>query len=446
MTYHPISVTQLNNYIKEKFQEDEFLNNVLVKGEISNFKHHYTGHMYFTLKDENSLIKCVMFKTYTSNLNFVPKDGMKIMVLGTVSVFERDGVYQIYAKAMQQEGIGDLHAEYEKLKAKLEQEGLFDKAHKKSIPFMPKVIGVLSSNTGAVIRDIINVSTRRNPNVYIRLFPVPVQGQGASEKIAKAIEIMNEKQEADVLIIARGGGSLEDLWPFNEEIVARAIYNSRIPIISGVGHEIDFTISDFVADFRAPTPTGAAVAATPDLSEIKRYFSNTFDKINNSINNKMHSYRELINKYKSNYLLNNPMRLYEMKEQKLDILYDKCNNAIYNILNNYKNKIDGFKKNYILNNPKVLYEKEIKNIEILKDNLNDEINNIIKNNTKHIDTLKIKLDLLNPENILDKGYSIVYKDNKIIKDINDINVDDNINIVVKTGKINANVKGVSNNE
>ncbi len=204
MEYQPISVTELNSYIKGKFQEDEYLNNVLVKGEISNFKHHYTGHLYFTLKDENSLIKCIMFKTYTPHLDFVPKDGMKVTILGSVAVFERDGVYQIYAKAMKQDGIGDLHAEYEKLKAKLEQEGLFEAAHKKKIPFMPKCIGVLTSNTGAVIRDIINVSTRRNPNVCIRLFPVPVQGQGAAEKIARAIEIMNEEKLADVLILARG--------------------------------------------------------------------------------------------------------------------------------------------------------------------------------------------------------------------------------------------------
>ena len=205
MEYHPITVTQLNRYVKEKIETDEYLANVLVKGEISNFKHHFTGHMYFTLKDENALVKCVMFKTYTSHLTFTPKDGMKVMILGTVSVFERDGVYQIYAKAMQEEGKGDLHQEFEKLKAKLEKEGLFDVAHKKPIPFLPNCIGVLTSNTGAVIRDIINVSTRRNPNVHIRLLPVPVQGTGAAEKIAKAIQTMNEKKLADVIIIARGG-------------------------------------------------------------------------------------------------------------------------------------------------------------------------------------------------------------------------------------------------
>ena len=231
---------------------------MLVKGEISNFKHHYTGHMYFTLKDENSLIKCVMFKGYTDKLAFIPKDGMKVVILGTVSVFERDGVYQIYAKAMKEDGIGDLHTKYEELKAKLEKEGLFSVEHKKKIPFMPKCVGVLTSNTGAVIRDIINVSTRRNPNVYIKLLPVPVQGPGAAEKIAKAIELMNEKKLADVIIVARGGGSLEDLWTFNEEIVARAIYESKLPIISAVGHETDFTIADFTADLRAPTPSAAA--------------------------------------------------------------------------------------------------------------------------------------------------------------------------------------------
>ena len=245
MEYNPITVSELNQYIKDKIGRDEYLNNVFIKGEISNFKHHYTGHMYFTLKDDKSLIKCIMFKSYTANLNFVPKDGLKVMILGTVSVFERDGVYQIYCKAMQEDGLGSLHVAYEELKKKLEYEGLFDVAHKKPIPKTPKCIGVLTSNTGSVIRDIINVSTRRNPNVYIKLLPVPVQGEGAAVKIAKAIKIMNEQKLADVIILARGGGSLEDLWPFNEEIVARAIYDSELPVISAVGHETDFSISDF---------------------------------------------------------------------------------------------------------------------------------------------------------------------------------------------------------
>ncbi len=277
MKINPITVTELNMYVKDKVAEDEFLNSVLVKGEISNFKHHYTGHMYFTLKDENSLVKCVMFKSSTVTLNFVPKDGMKVIVLGSVGVYERDGVYQIYCKAMQEDGMGSLYVAFEKLKAKLEAEGLFDEAHKKKIPFMPKIIGVLTSNTGAVIRDIINVSTRRNPNVYIRLLPVPVQGEGAAEKIVKAIKLMNEKRLADVIILGRGGGSLEDLWPFNEEIVARAIYDSELPIISAVGHETDFTIADFVADLRAPTPSAAAELAVTDINELE-YSINLFKR------------------------------------------------------------------------------------------------------------------------------------------------------------------------
>ena len=269
MEYNPITVTDLNKYIKNKIDGDEMLNNVLVKGEISNFKNHYTGHMYFTLKDENSLIKCVMFKSYTTHLSFMPKDGMKVMVLGSVAVFERDGIYQIYAKAMKEDGLGSLYTAYEELKKKLEQEGLFAESHKKKIPFMPKTIGVLTSNTGAVIRDIINVSTRRNPGVHIRLYPVPVQGPGAAEKIAEGIKFMNENKLADVLIIGRGGGSLEDLWPFNEEIVARAIYDSELPIISAVGHETDFTIADFVADLRAPTPSAAAELAVANIEDVR---------------------------------------------------------------------------------------------------------------------------------------------------------------------------------
>ncbi len=205
MKIEPITVTYLNKYIKEKVAEDEYLNNVYVKGEISNFKHHYTGHMYFTLKDDSSLIKCIMFKSSTATLNFTPKDGAKVLVLGTVSVFERDGIYQIYVKAMQEDGIGDLYKQYEELKNKLEKEGIFDAKHKQKIPFMPKTVGVLTSQTGSVIRDIINVSTRRNPNVHIRLFPVPVQGKGAEIKIVDAIRIMNEKKLADIIILARGG-------------------------------------------------------------------------------------------------------------------------------------------------------------------------------------------------------------------------------------------------
>ena len=394
MTPNPISVTELNLYIKDQFQKDEYLNNVLIKGEISNFKNHYTGHMYFTLKDENSLIKCVMFKGYTANLGFMPKDGMKVIVLGTVSVYERDGVYQIYAKGMKQEGVGDLHAEFEKLKLKLEQEGLFDKAHKKPIPVMPKCIGVLTSNTGAVIRDIINVSTRRNPNVYIKLLPVPVQGQGAAEKIARAIEIMNEQKLADVIIVARGGGSLEDLWPFNEEIVARAIYNSDLPVISAVGHETDFTIADFVADLRAPTPSAAAELAVPNILDLVQKIQNNERRLCNSL---------------------------KKKSEIMRLRYEKCMSS-----KAFTDPLDRVNKEYML------LDKQIKRIE-------SSITIKVKEKKTYMVEWIAKLDSLSPLKTLTRGYSIVEKDGKMIKSVNDLKSKDRISIKLTDGNKEAEI-------
>ena len=394
MTPNPISVTELNLYIKDRFQSDEFLNNVLIKGEISNFKNHYTGHLYFTLKDENSLIKCVMFKGYTANLGFMPKDGMKVIVFGTVSVYERDGVYQIYAKGMKQEGMGDLHAEFEKLKLKLEKEGLFDKAHKKPIPVMPKCIGVLTSNTGAVIRDIINVSTRRNPNVYIKLLPVPVQGAGASEKIAKAIEIMNEQNLADVIIVARGGGSLEDLWPFNEEIVARAIYDSKLPVISAVGHETDFTIADFVADLRAPTPSAAAELAVPNILEIVQKIQNNERRLQNGL---------------------------KKKAEIMRLRYEKCMSS-----KAFTDPLDRINKNYML------LDKQIKRLE-------SSTKIKVKEKKTYMVEWIAKLDTLSPLKTLTRGYSIVEKDGKMVSSINDLSAKDKISIRLTDGEKQAEI-------
>lgn len=313
-----VTVSDLNQYIKNKIADDEYLNNILVKGEISNFKNHYTGHLYFTLKDEKSLIKCIMFKSYAQKLNFMPKDGMKVFLFGGVSVFERDGVYQIYVKAMEEDGLGDLYTKYQELKSQLEEEGLFDEQHKMPIPIMPRVIGVLTSQTGSVIRDIINVSTRRNPNVVIRLLPVPVQGEGAAEKIADGIEYMNRNKLADVLILARGGGALEDLWPFNEEIVARSIYYSEIPIISAVGHETDFTISDFVADLRAPTPSAAAELSVPDIYEVKQKIITYQNRLRMSLIKKVEMMKLRYRKTMSNSVFKEPTRRIQEKYIQID--------------------------------------------------------------------------------------------------------------------------------
>ena len=389
-----ISVTDLNKYIKNKIADDEYLNNILIKGEISNFKHHYTGHLYFTLKDENSLIKCIMFKSYAQKLKFEPRDGMKVYILGSVSVFERDGVYQIYAKVMEEDGLGDLYTKYQKLKEELEKKGLFDQSHKQKIPMMPKVIGVLTSQTGSVIRDIINVSTRRNPNVYIRLLPVPVQGEGAAEKIAEGIEYMNKNQLADVIILARGGGSLEDLWPFNEEIVAYSIYESKIPIISAVGHETDFSISDFVADLRAPTPSAAAELAVPDIYEVK----------------------QKINTYQN--------RLKMALTKKLEIMklrYDKCMSSSV-----FKEPTRRIQENYIKIDS---YVKQLENV----------INKIKeKNKNKYIELVS-KLDTLSPLKTLTRGYSIIEKDAKIVKSVADLQTEDEVSIRLKDGEKQAKI-------
>ncbi len=391
----PISVSDLNSYIKDKIGTDEFLNNVYIRGEISNFKHHYTGHMYFTLKDKNSLIKCIMFKTYTNNLTFIPKDGMKVLILGTVSVFERDGIYQIYCKGMEEDGVGDLHAKYEELKRKLEEEGLFDKKYKKEIPFMPKVVGVLTSQTGAVIRDIINVSTRRNPNVYIKLLPVPVQGEGAGEKIAKAIKLMNSKKLADVIIIARGGGSLEDLWPFNEEIVARAIFDSELPVISAVGHETDFTIADFVADLRAPTPSAAAELAVANIADIK----------------------EGLKKYNNRLCIALNKKLELMKLQYEKIMTSKAFREPYQKIEEEKIKLQ--------NNIKLMYDKVFDKYT----KSNNSFTNVIS-----------KLDSLSPLKTLSRGYSLVQKNGKIVRSKDELAKGDIVSIRLQDGEASATIK------
>ena len=271
-----LSVTQINLYIKEVISRDDVLSDVLVKGELSNFKAHSSGHMYMSLKDESGVMRAVMFRSAAARLNFRPQNGMKVIAHGRVAVYERDGQYQLYIDDMQQEGQGDLYAAFEQLKKKLAAEGLFDPKHKKPLPKYPKKVGVVTAPTGAAIRDIINVLSRRFSYSDVVLYPVLVQGENSAASIVSAIEYFNATELADVLIVGRGGGSIEDLWSFNEEAVARAIYNSRIPIVSAVGHEIDFTISDFVADLRAPTPSAAAELVVPSQIELNEKFNNVY--------------------------------------------------------------------------------------------------------------------------------------------------------------------------
>lgn len=383
MEITPITVEELNKYIKQKIDGDEFLNNIYVKGEISNFKLHYTGHMYFTLKDDKSLIKCIMFRSYTPHLSFSPKDGMKVIILGNVSVFERDGVYQIYCKAMKQDGIGTLFEAYEKLKKQLKDEGLFEEAHKKPIPQFPRTIGVLTASTGAVIRDIINVSTRRNPNVHIRLLPVAVQGPTSAKQIVDGIERMNNEQLADVIILGRGGGSLEDLWSFNEEKVARAIYKSEIPIISAVGHETDFSISDFVADLRAPTPSAAAELAVPNMEEVK-----------NTMKSYEHRYRIALTK----------------KVELMKLRYEKCIQR------------RGF------SNPLQRINESLVTLDMLTKQNISNINRILTNKMTQFTKNVTKLDALSPLKTLSRGYTITEKNGKIVKTAEELKSEDIITL------------------
>ena len=413
-----ISVSEINSYLKSTFDDNPFLRNVYIKGEISNFKLHSRGHLYFSLKDESSKINAVMFASSAFKLNFKPKDGDMVLVRGRITVYEATGGYQIYAEEMNLDGVGNLYLEFEKLKEKLYKEGLFDASLKKKMPRIPKNIGVVTAPTGAVIRDIISTLNRRFPLVNVYLYPSLVQGDGAKENLVKMIK-MADKDNLDVIIVGRGGGSLEDLWPFNEEVVARAIFEAKTPIISAVGHEVDITISDYVADLRAPTPTAAAELCTPNALEIRKWLSDYNKKCYDYVSAKIDLYNESLDKLKNNYILKNPLSMYEVKEQKLDSLVDKLNMIIVRDIDRNKLKLEN-----ISSKLKLLLNSNI-------DKSNSKLGNYIT-----------KLELLNPLTILSKGYSVTKINDKIIKSSKDVSIGDKINIILSKGSIISEVKEV----
>ena len=339
-----LKISDLNDYIKSVFDENPYLKKVYLRGEVSNFKNHTRGHLYFTLKDDTSRISAVMFYSSAVSLKFVPEDGMNVLVEGRISCYPAQGTYQIYVDKMEPDGLGNLYIEFEKLKEKLAKEGLFNDDIKKAIPKIPKRIGIITAPTGAAIRDIISTIKRRFPICETILFPALVQGRDAAPDIVKQIkEADSGNYDLDVLIVGRGGGSIEDLWAFNEEIVARAIYEARVPIISAVGHEIDFTIADFVADLRAPTPTGAAEMAVPTVAEINNIINNYEIRLNEFIGNMIHKDKLLLERITGSYILKNPLSLYEIKEQKLDNFIDTLNNNIRKRLENGNLVLKGIK-------------------------------------------------------------------------------------------------------
>ena len=390
------SVSEINKYIKMLFDGDELLNSISIRGEITNFKAHYTGHYYFTLKDESSTIKCVMFKGYAQFVKFKPADGMKVVINGQISAFERDGVYQIYCKSMSPEGLGDLYLAYEQLKEKLSKEGLFDISKKKKIPFLPQRVGVITSRTGAVIRDIINVSTRRYPTANILIYPAAVQGVNVASTVIEGLKVFNELNNVDVIIIARGGGSFEDLFGFNDENLARAIYASKIPVVSAVGHETDFTICDFVSDLRAPTPSAAAELVYPEYTEIVSRIEKDKNRTIIAMKNYIERKRQYVERLKAAKLEKVPLDQVNKYRLAIDSMMTKSEATLKYMIEKYRTRC-------------------VKSIA--------------------------KIDKLSPLKTLTRGYSVVEdEDGKVIKSVNDVSSNQEIKITVTDGKVSAIVK------
>lgn len=411
-----ITVSQLTRYIKYKIDNDIHLNEVFLKGEISNFKAHTRGHYYFTLKDEGSRINAVMFASATKNIKFLPQDGMKVLVTGKISVFEANGGYQIYVNDMLEDGVGNLYIAFEQLKKKLEAEGLFDPTIKKPIPKIPTRIGVITAPTGAAIKDIISTIKRRWPLAEILLFPSLVQGEEAATNIVKQIEF-SENFNLDTLIVGRGGGSIEDLWPFNEEIVARAIYACKTPVISAVGHEVDFTIADFVADLRAPTPTGAAELAVPAISDVANYLNQLKIRMNKAIQNKLTINKQKLFELTNRYIFTNPLSIYQTKELLFDSLLDRLKYATTNLVAVKEKKFLTIKHSYILTNPYQLLDKKA---------------------NKYLQLVS-KLETLSPLLTIKRGYSMVKKEDKVITSVKELKVKDKIELTLTDGTVNAEV-------
>ena len=436
-----ITVTQLNKYLKYKIDNDPNLGIVFLKGEISNFKNHSRGHFYFTLKDETSRINAIMFKTYASLVKFQLYDGMKVLVTGRVSVYEASGSYQIYVEEIMEDGVGSLYLAFEQLKEKLKKEGLFLESHKKKIPKIPRRIGIVTAPTGAAIKDILSTIKRRWPLCETILFPALVQGDLASQDIVKKIK-MADTYDLDVLIVGRGGGSLEDLWPFNEEIVARAIYEAKVPIISAVGHEIDFTIADFVADKRAPTPTGAAEMAVPNLPDVKNYLEQVTVRLQKAMTTKLNMASQRLKNLTDRRIFKNPVMIYEAKEQLFDSLFEKLNSNIKAYLNNKINTLNLIKASYIFKNPSVLYIDKIYLYNDTIKKINNNMEKYLINKTNNYQTLLNKLEILNPITTLKRGYTITYNQDMTITSIKDVKVGEKIKSKLKDGFIESEVLNI----
>lgn len=412
-----ITVSALNRYLKYRFDNDQNLKNIWLQAEISNFKRHSRGHLYLSLKDETSQINAVMFSQYTQKLTFEPKDGAKVMVEGYVSIYEPMGTYQVYITDMKEKGVGDLYQAFEALKQKLLAQGWFDAQHKKPIPTYPRTIGVITSPTGAAVRDIIHILNRRYPLANVLVYPALVQGEEAKFSIVKAIEKANRDRIADVLIVGRGGGSIEDLWAFNEEIVAKAVYESTLPIISAVGHETDTTIIDFVSDLRAPTPSGAAELAVPDQTTLVTSLLSHQEMLHRIMNRHLDLCRKELRQIESSYVFQNPARLTEQAQLQLMHVTERLNQARPD--NRLK---QGFEK-----------------LQTLRSRLDYVTQQQLKQSISTFLNLSEKLNILNPLVMMGKGFSLVKKDSVIIKSVEQLSLHDAITVTFQDGTVEADV-------
>ncbi|MCR8633944.1 MULTISPECIES: exodeoxyribonuclease VII large subunit [Paenibacillus] len=436
------SIKDVNRYIKMRLETDNVLQDVWVRGEISNFTHHSSGHMYFTLKDADSRLKSIMFASHNQRLGFIPREGTKVLACGNISVYERDGQYQFYATQMQPDGIGSLYLAFEQLKKKLEGEGLFAAQRKRPLPRYPKAIGVITSPTGAAVRDIIITLQRRYPNVPVQLYPVLVQGNQAAPAIVKAIEAMNAMNEVDVLIVGRGGGSLEELWAFNEETVARAIFASLIPVISAVGHETDFTIADFVADLRAATPTAAAELAVPHYQELKQQLGYFKQQLYGGLSNQLDRSRERLNRLQRSPVLTNPRR--QLLIQPMERLDRTKEQLAYKLrgrlakLQEQRMKLDRRISSF---NPKEQAGFAKRRLGTSVRQLQQAMQTAKKHKQQDLLAAIRQLDALSPLKVMQRGYSLVYdeKEQQLIKSIQQVQLGDVLKLRLMDGNVDCHV-------
>ncbi len=434
-----LTVEALTKYIERKFEADPYLKQVFVKGEISNLKTPASGHIYFTLKDEAAMLRSVMFAKSVAKLPFQPEDGMNVLVTGRVSVFNKAGRYQFYVDSMEPDGVGALYVQFEQLKAKLDKEGLFDAAHKKVLPSFPSKIAVVTSATGAAVRDILTTIHRRMPSVEVLVFPTLVQGETAARKIAENIARINARNDIDLMIIGRGGGSLEELWAFNEEIVVRSVFDSDVPIISAVGHETDFSLADFAADVRAATPTAAAELAVPHYQDLNERLLERKYRLTNLMRQTLERSEVNLRAKRERLLLRGPRKLLDEQTERLDYFSGRMQNAFSRVIWQQETRLTQFSNRLQLVLPERLVADAKRDTKELAGRLQVATTDIIKLKRYEFEKHISALELLSPLSLLKRGYGVTYKAGKVVKEVRELSAGDEVKVVLSDGAFLANV-------